>query len=85
MTARTTVESRQNAALPIADLSSPRDEGNIIQADATNQQAGLASHNLSGGNSTGTELLALALALALVTFVKGLQIWTHQITAWIAV
>jgi hypothetical protein len=53
-------DARQNTALPTADMSRPRDEGNNIQAcavDATGQSADSASHNLSGGHSTRIETM----------------------------
>ena len=61
MAACAPVESRQNAALPTANVSSPRDGGNNIQSDATSQPAGFASHNLSGSNSTGTEPMSTSI------------------------
>jgi hypothetical protein len=53
-------DARQNTALPTADMSRPRDEGNNIQAcavDATSQSADSAPHNLSGGHSARIETM----------------------------
>ena len=57
MAARIPVGPRQNGGLPTADVSSLRGGGNNIQANATGQPAGFASHDLSGSNSTGTEAM----------------------------
>ena len=54
------LDVRQNTALSTADMSRPGDEGNNIQiseADATSQPAGSASHDLSGGHTTGVETM----------------------------
>ena len=51
-------DAHQNAALPTADVSRPRDAGNNTQtseAGTSSQLAESASHDLSGGHSTGIE------------------------------
>ena len=56
--AYTPLDVRQNTALSTADMPRPGDEGNNIQifeADATSQPAEPASHDPSGGHTTGIE------------------------------
>jgi len=52
------MDACENAVLPTADMSNPRDNGHNIQtceAGATSQPAQSASHGFSRAHSTGLE------------------------------